>query len=79
MKGNDFICDCVNLMHHKCNNMNLYHDEWYIDSPDWMKNNKTKINLINDDYNCFQYAATFALNYEEIGKIYKENQNLCLW
>ena len=43
-----------------------------------MKNNKTKINLINDDYNCFQYAATFALNYEEIGKIYKENQNLCL-
>ena len=41
----------------------------YIDSPDWIKNKKVTINLINiDDNKCFQYAVTVTLNYEEIKK-----------
>ena len=39
----------------------------HIDSPDWIKNKKATINLINDD-KYFQYAVTVALNHEEIGK-----------
>ena len=41
----------------------------YIDSPDWLKNEKATINLISKkDKNFFQYALTVALNYEEIKK-----------
>ena len=38
----------------------------YIDSPDWMKKKKATINLKNTDDNRIPYAATLALNYEEI-------------
>ena len=38
----------------------------YIDSPDWIKKEKVTINPKNTDDKCFQYAATVALNYEEI-------------
>ena len=43
---------------------------WYIDSPDWIKREKAKINPKNEDNKCFQYAATVGLNHEEI----KRNQ-----
>ena len=67
MKGSDFIFDCVNLLHYKCDKIILNRGWSYIDSPDWIKNKKGT-NLINDYYKCFQYTATVALNYEEIGK-----------
>ena len=38
----------------------------YTDSPDLIKKKKATINPKNADDKCFQYAATFALNYEEI-------------
>ena len=38
----------------------------YIDSPDWIKKEIVTINPKNTDDKCFQYAATVALNYEEI-------------
>ena len=37
----------------------------YIDSPDWIKKKKATINPKKTDDKCFQYAATFALNFEE--------------
>ena len=37
----------------------------YIDSPNWIKTKKAKINPKNEDDKCFQYAATVALNFEE--------------
>ena len=41
----------------------------YIDSPDWLKNKKATIYLINKKGNkCFQYAVTVAINHEEIKK-----------
>ena len=40
----------------------------YIDSPEWIKNEKVTINPKNDDdNNCFQYAITVALNHDQIG------------
>ena len=34
----------------------------------WIKKKKVNENHKNDDYICFQYAATFALNFDEIKK-----------
>ena len=38
----------------------------YIDSPKWLKNKKATINPENNDDNCFQYALTASLNYQNI-------------
>ena len=50
----------------------------YKDFPDWIKSKKASINPINNDDKYFQYAASFALNHKEIGKISKEYQKLSL-
>ena len=57
MRGSDFISNSVQLLYNKCHK---------IDSPDRTKKKKTTINPNNADDKCFQYAVTFALNYEEI-------------
>ena len=38
----------------------------YIDSPKWLKDKKSTINSKNNDYECFQYAVTLALNFYKI-------------
>ena len=68
MKGSDFIFDSVQLLYYKCHKINIKREGSYIDSPDWIKNIKATINLKNQDDKCFQYAATVALNHEEIKK-----------
>ena len=40
----------------------------YIDSPKWLKDKKSTINSKNNDYKCFQYAVTLALNLDKINK-----------
>ena len=40
----------------------------HIDSPKWLKNKKSTINPKNNDYKCFQYAVTLALNYDKIDR-----------
>ena len=37
-----------------------------MDSPKWLKNKKSTINPKDNDYKCFQYAATLALNLDKI-------------
>ena len=67
MKGSEFLFDCVHLMYYKCHKLNLNRGGSYIDSPDWIKNEKATTNPINEkDNKCFQYAVTVVLNYEEI-------------
>ena len=66
MRGSDFIFDSVQFMYYKCHKANFKRGGSYIDSPDWIKNKKATINPKNEDDKCFQYAATAALNYEEI-------------
>ena len=66
MRGNDSIFDSVQLMYYKCHKVDFMRGGSYIDSPDWIKKKKATVNPKNTDDKCFQYAATVALNYEEI-------------
>ena len=66
MRGSDFVFDSVQLMYFKCHKVNFKRGGWYIDLPDWIKNKKATKNQKNQDNKCFQYAATVALNYDEI-------------
>ena len=66
IKGSNFIFGYVNLLHYKCNIINLKRSGSYIDSTDRIK--KKAISLINDHDKCFQYDVTAELNHDEIGK-----------
>ena len=68
MKGSDFEFDGVNFLYYDFNKISINRGGSYIDSPQWLKNKKSTINPINDDYKCFQYSATLALNIDKIGK-----------
>ena len=39
-----------------------------INRPEWLKNKKTTISPKNNDENCFHYALTVALHYQNIKK-----------
>ena len=69
MKGIQFVFDYVQLLYYKCHKINPNRGRSHIDSSDWIKSKKVRINPINKkDNQCFQYAVTFALNHEEIRK-----------
>ena len=53
-------------MYYKRHKVNFKRGGLYIDSPNWIKTKKATINPKNKDNKCFQYAATVALNFEEI-------------
>ena len=67
MRESDFIFDSGQLMSYKCHKTNLKPGGSHIVFGDWIKQKKATINLKNTDDKCFKYAATVALNYEEIG------------
>ena len=56
------------------NFLNLFGSS-YIDSPEWLKNKKAKINPKNNDDYCFQYVLTVALKIK-LKKTLKEYQKL---
>ena len=49
MKRSDFIFDSVELMYYKCYKINFKRGALYIDSPDWIKKKKSKINQKTED------------------------------
>ena len=53
-------------MYYDFNKISLNRGGSYIDSPQWLKNKKSTINRKNNDYKCFQYAVTLALNLDKI-------------
>ena len=57
MRGSEFVSDSVDSLYCNLNKISLSRSGSYIDSPKWLKNNDDK---------CFQYALTFALNYQNI-------------
>ena len=65
MRGSDFIFDSIQLLYYKCDkiNLNVGVIYWFsrLDKIE-KSNNKSK----NEDDKYFQYAATVALNHEEI-------------
>ena len=68
MKGSDFIFNGINYLYYDLNKVNISKGGSYIDSPKWLKNKKSTINPKNNDYKCFQYSITLALNYDKIDR-----------
>ena len=68
MRGSDFVFDGVNFLYYDFNKISISRGGSYIDSPKWLKNKKSTINPKNNDYKCFQYAVTLALNLDKINK-----------
>ena len=63
MRGSDFAFDGVN---YDFNKISISKGASYIDSLKWLKNKKSTIKPKNNDYKCFQYAVTLALNLDKI-------------
>ena len=71
MKVNELVFHYVHLLYYKCYKMNPNQGESYVDSRDWIKNEKAAINSIKKkkkDNEFSQYIAIVALNLEEMGK-----------
>ena len=68
MRGSEFEFDDVNLLYYDFNKISLNSGGSYIESAKWIKNKKSTINPKNNDYKCFQYAVTVALNHDKINK-----------
>ena len=66
MRGSDFAFDGVNFLCYDFNKISINRGGSYIDSPKWLKNKKSTMNPKNNDYKCFQYAVTLALNLDKI-------------
>ena len=66
MRGSDFAFDGVNFLYYDFNRISINKVGSYIDSPKWLKDKKSTINQKNNDYKCFQYAVTLALNLDKI-------------
>ena len=67
IRGGEFIFDNFDLLYYNLQKISLNRKaSSYIDSPKWLKNKKATINPKNNDNNCFQYALTAALNYQNI-------------
>ena len=56
----------LDFLYYDFNKISISIGRSYIDSPQWLKNKKSTINPKNNDYKCFQYAATLALNLDKI-------------
>ena len=71
IRGSEFIFDSVDLFYYKLNKVGLNRGRSYIDSPEWLKNEKATINTKNNNDKCFQFTLTVAINHKQI-KIYPE-------
>ena len=65
MRGSDFAFDGVNFLYYDFNKISISRGGSFIDSPKWLKNKKRIITPKNNDYKCFQYAVTLALNLDK--------------
>ena len=68
MRGSDFEFDGIIFFYYNFNKASIYRGGSNIDSPKWLKDKKSTINPKNNDYKCFQYAATLALNINRINR-----------
>ena len=66
MRGSEFEFDGFNLLYYDFNKISLNRGGSYIEFLKWIKNKKSTINPKNNDYKCFQYAVTVALNHDKI-------------
>ena len=66
MKGSDFVYSGINYLYYDLNKVSISKGGSYIESPKWLKDKKAIINKKNEDFKCFQYATTLALNFDKI-------------
>ena len=66
MRGSDFEFDGIHLLYYDFNKISLNRGGSYIESAKWIKDKKSTTNPKNNDYKCFQYAVTVALNRDKI-------------
>ena len=67
-KGNEFVRDSVDFLYYHLYKISLKRGKSYVDSPEWLKNEKATINSKNKDNKCFKYAIPVALNHDKIKK-----------
>ena len=68
MRGSSFTFERIDLLEYHLHKISLNRGSSYIESPEWIKNKGVTINPKNTkNNNCFQYAITAALNYQNIG------------
>ena len=68
MRGSEFEFDGIHLLYYDFNKISLNRGGSYKESAKWIKDKKSTINPKNNDYKCFQYAVTVALNHDKINK-----------
>ena len=68
MKGSDFIFNGINYLYYDRNRITISKGGSYIESPKWLKDKKCIVNKKNNDNKCFQYAATLAINFDDIDR-----------
>ena len=67
MQGSSYIFDRIDLLEYYLHKISLKRGSSYIESPEWIKNIGVTINPKNTkNNNCFQYAITVGLNYQNI-------------
>ena len=67
MKGSSFTFERIDLLEYHLHKISLNRGNSYIKSSKWIKNKGATINPKNTkNNNCFQYAITAALNYQNI-------------
>ena len=68
MTGSSYIFERIDLLEYHLHKNNLNRRSSYIESPEWLHNKGVTMNTKNTkNHNCFQYAITAALNYQNIG------------
>ena len=67
MKGSSYIFERIDLLEYHLDKISLNRGSSYVESPEWIKNKGVTINPKNTkNNNCFQYAITAGLNYQNI-------------
>ena len=66
MKGSDFVFNGINYFYYDFNRVSISKGGSYIESPKWLRDKKSTVNPKNNDYRCFQYATTIALNFDKL-------------
>ena len=67
MKGSSYIFELIDLLKCHLHKISLNRGRLYIESPEWLHNKGVTRNPKNTkDNNCFQYAITARLNYQNI-------------
>ena len=68
MRGSEFKFDGIHLLYYDFNKISLNRGGSHIESTKWIKDKKSTINPKHNDYICFQYAVTVALNRDKTKK-----------